>query len=119
MNEMNLEEIEDLDDEDEEIDILENFLGGTFHQDMGDPDDELWELLREANVSWLEKLETCIREFLKSELDDSQKEKFITDEVYIYFPETNKFLFNFINTFIIYINNEEDFQQVLKQLKNF
>lgn len=89
MNEMNLEEIEDLDDEDEEIDILENFLGGTFHQDMGDPDDELWELLREANVSWLEKLETCIREFLESELDDSQKEKFITDEVYIYFPAFN------------------------------
>ena len=87
MDEKYLEDVEDLDDE--EIDILENFLGGTFHQDMGDPDDALWELLREANVSWLEKLETCIREFLESELDDSQKEKFITDEVYIYFPAFN------------------------------
>lgn len=88
MNEKNLEESEELEDSGE-IDILEMFLGGTFHQDMGDPDDALWELLYELNTSQLEEIEKHIREFLESELDESQKEKYITDNVEIYFPALN------------------------------
>lgn len=88
MNEIDLEEIEVFDDE-EEIDLLEIFLRGTFHQDMGDPDDALEELIGSSDVPELEEHAACIREFLESELDEAQKEKYITDNVYIYFPALN------------------------------
>lgn len=68
------------------IEELEIFLGGTFHQDIKEPEDALLNYISSVGSDWLEKLSTMIEEFLDSKLSDDEKAEFITKNTDIYFP---------------------------------
>lgn len=65
---------------------LMNFLSGTFHQDIEDPDTALSEYMDEVGNEWLEHISGEIELFLNSDLSYCEKEEFITQCTDIYFP---------------------------------
>ncbi len=72
--------------EDDEFDILVEFLEAEFHQDVEDPDIALKEFINDADRDYLDLLSRKIETFLISELSEYEKEKFITTHTYIYYP---------------------------------
>lgn len=68
------------------LDELENFLGGTFHQDIQSPEHALDEFIEEiSRAGLLFTVEYC-EEFLNSNLTEEEKEHIIKCNTEIYFP---------------------------------
>ncbi len=66
------------------IEELEDFLGGTFHQDINSPEQALNEFIKEASkVCLLFTIKYC-EDFLNSQLTQQEKEKIIQNNVEIY-----------------------------------
>ncbi|MBD1381547.1 contact-dependent growth inhibition system immunity protein [Metabacillus arenae] len=74
---------------DESYDFLEqfeDFLGGTFHQDISSPKQALDEFIDEASKECLLFTINYCEEFLNSELTKQEKENIIQNNAEIYFP---------------------------------
>ncbi len=65
---------------------VENFLAGTFHQDIEEPTEALREYIEAVDSQWLLYLSKEIERFLISDLPESYKEEFIQKCTYIYYP---------------------------------
>lgn len=65
---------------------LEEFLGGTFHQDINSPEEALDEFINEVSKECLLSTIKDCEKFLKSNLTGEEKEDFIQNKVEIYFP---------------------------------
>lgn len=68
------------------LEELEDFLGGTFHQDISSPEQALDEFIKEASKNCLLFTIKHCEEFLNSELTKKEKENIIQNNVEIYFP---------------------------------
>ena len=73
----------------ESIQELEDFLAGTFHQDISNPDEALDDYINSVDVEWLNIMMSIISEFIESNISEEKKNKIITDNVEIYFPSLN------------------------------
>ncbi|MEC1179501.1 contact-dependent growth inhibition system immunity protein [Metasolibacillus meyeri] len=68
------------------LEELEDFLGGTFHQDISSPEQALDEFIQEASKKCLLFTIKNCEEFLNSELTKQEKENIIQNNAEIYFP---------------------------------
>lgn len=68
------------------IEELEDFLGGTFHQDISSPEQALDEFIKEANKECLQNTIIYCEEFLNSELPAQEKDSIIQNNAEVYFP---------------------------------
>lgn len=68
------------------LEELEEFLGGTFHQDINSPELALGEFIKDSSKECLQFTVKYCEEVLRSELTIHEKEKFIQNNVDIYFP---------------------------------
>ncbi|PJZ02125.1 hypothetical protein CPT06_01665 [Bacillus vallismortis] len=68
------------------LDELENFLGGTFHQDIQSPEHVLDEFIEEISKEGLLFTVKYCEEFLNSNLTKEEKEDIIKCNAEIYFP---------------------------------
>ncbi|MPQ26512.1 hypothetical protein GA512_16050 [Bacillus paralicheniformis] len=65
---------------------LSDFLDGTFHQDMGSPEQALYEFISESGKECLAfTIEFC-QEFLNSDISDQEKKDIIKSHSEVYFP---------------------------------
>lgn len=67
------------------LEELEDFLGGTFHQDISSPEQALDEFINEVSRECLSTIKEC-EMFLNSKLTKQEKEDFIQNNTEIYFP---------------------------------
>lgn len=67
------------------IEQLENFLGGTFHQDIDSIEEALNIFINECDKEWLNEIIISGEKFLQSDISDDNKDKFIEDNTEIYF----------------------------------
>ncbi|MCY7628877.1 contact-dependent growth inhibition system immunity protein [Bacillus altitudinis] len=65
---------------------LEDFLGGTFHQDIDSPEEALDEFIHEASKECLQSTIKDCQGFSNSPLTIQEKESFIENNAEIYFP---------------------------------
>ncbi|MEW6977461.1 MAG: contact-dependent growth inhibition system immunity protein [Bacillota bacterium] len=68
------------------LEELEDFLGGTFHQDIDSPEEALDEFIHEASKECLLSTIRDCQDFLNSNLTIQEKESFIENNAEIYFP---------------------------------
>lgn len=68
---------------------LENFLGGTFHQDIESPENAVFEYAKEYKES-LDEIISAIDEFLECSMTLEEKNEFVTQNTEIYFPALGK-----------------------------
>ncbi|WCM17653.1 contact-dependent growth inhibition system immunity protein [Priestia filamentosa] len=68
------------------LEELEDFLAGTFHQDISSPEEALDEFIEEASKECLLFTIKYCEEFLSSELTEQEKENIIQNNADIYFP---------------------------------
>ncbi|TCN26338.1 contact-dependent growth inhibition system immunity protein [Mesobacillus foraminis] len=88
---------------DEQYDFIvevEDFLGGTFHQDISSPEQALDDFINEANKECLLFTIKYCEEFLHSELTKQEKERIIQDNAEIYFPATEFTPLQWINKLV-------------------
>lgn len=75
-----------MDDSYDFLEELEDFLGGTFHQDISSPEQALDEFIDEASRECLLFTIKYCEEFLNSDLTKQEKENIIQNNAEIYFP---------------------------------
>mgnify|MGYP003105913167 CR=1 FL=1 len=96
------------------IEQLENFLGGTFHQDIDSIQEALNKYIDECDKEWLNKIIISGEKFLQSDISDDNKDKFIEDSTEIYFESINmnprEWLNCIINTLKKEVNKQHYFQ---------
>lgn len=68
------------------IEELEDFLGGTFHQDISTPEQALDEFINEASKECLLFTIRYCEDFINSDLTKQEKESIIQNNAEIYFP---------------------------------
>ncbi|MEG7333998.1 contact-dependent growth inhibition system immunity protein [Bacillus sp. 0102A] len=68
------------------LEELSDFLEGTFHQDMGSPEQALKEFIAESSKECLVFTIKFCEEFLIENISDQEKESFIKSNTEIYFP---------------------------------
>ncbi|MFS0763828.1 contact-dependent growth inhibition system immunity protein [Peribacillus phoenicis] len=68
------------------LEELEDFLCGTFHQDISSPELALVEFINEANNECLLFTIKYCDEFLNSDITKKEKENYIKANAEIYFP---------------------------------
>ncbi|BAD63601.1 MULTISPECIES: contact-dependent growth inhibition system immunity protein [Shouchella] len=68
------------------LEELEDFLGGTFHQDIGSPEQALNEFINEVSKECLLSTIKDCEKFLNSNLTKQEKESFIQNNAEVYFP---------------------------------
>ncbi|MEC1646687.1 contact-dependent growth inhibition system immunity protein [Bacillus halotolerans] len=68
------------------LEELSDFLEGTFHQDMGSPEQALKEFIAESSKECLVFTIKFCEEFLNENISDQEKESFIKSNTEIYFP---------------------------------
>ncbi|WP_369900735.1 contact-dependent growth inhibition system immunity protein [Bacillus manliponensis] len=68
------------------LEELEDFLGGTFHQDISSPEQALDEFINEVSKECLLSTIKDCEEFLNSNLTRQEKEDLIQNNTEIYFP---------------------------------
>ncbi|MBJ7570177.1 hypothetical protein JG789_02895 [Bacillus halotolerans] len=68
------------------LEELSDFLEGTFHQDMGSPEQALKEFIAESSKECLVFTIKFCEEFLNENISDQEKENFIKSYTEIYFP---------------------------------
>ncbi|MCM3004562.1 contact-dependent growth inhibition system immunity protein [Priestia koreensis] len=69
------------------LEELEDFLGGTFHQDISSPQQALDEFINEVTKECLLSTIKDCEEFLNSDVTHQEKEDFIQQHAEVYFPE--------------------------------
>lgn len=69
-----------------DMDKIEIFLSGTFHQDINSPEEALEEYINEADKEWIKSIINSAEIFLKTEISDEEKNKFIEANTEIFFP---------------------------------
>ncbi|MBO2535695.1 contact-dependent growth inhibition system immunity protein [Rummeliibacillus suwonensis] len=67
------------------LEELEDFLGGTFHQDISSPEQALDEFINEVSKECLLSTIKDCEKFLNSNLTKQEKEDFIQNNTEIYF----------------------------------
>ncbi|WP_243292655.1 contact-dependent growth inhibition system immunity protein [Bacillus sp. FJAT-47783] len=75
-----------MDESYEYLEELEDFLGGTFHQDISSPKQALDEFINEVSKECLLSTIKDCEELLNSNLTKQEKEDFIQNNTEIYFP---------------------------------
>jgi hypothetical protein len=68
------------------LEELEDFLGGTFHQDISSPEQALNEFINEVSKECLLSTMKDCEKFLNSNLTKQEKESFIQNNAEVYFP---------------------------------
>jgi hypothetical protein len=68
------------------LEELEDFLGGTFHQDISSPEQALDEFINEASKECLLSTIKDCESFLNSNLAKQKKEIIIQNNAEVYFP---------------------------------
>ncbi|MGN7287489.1 contact-dependent growth inhibition system immunity protein [Shouchella rhizosphaerae] len=68
------------------LEELEDFLGGTFHQDRSSPEQALNEFINEVSKECLLSTIKDCEKFLNSNLTKQEKESFIQNNAEVYFP---------------------------------
>ncbi|XQY90017.1 contact-dependent growth inhibition system immunity protein [Metabacillus sp. HB246100] len=68
------------------LEELEDFLGGTFHQDISSPEQAIDEFIKEASIECLLSTITDCEKFLNSSLTKHEKENIIQNNAEVYFP---------------------------------
>ncbi|MDR4938253.1 contact-dependent growth inhibition system immunity protein [Rossellomorea marisflavi] len=68
------------------LEELENFLGGTFHQDISSPEQAIDEFINEASIECLLSTIKDCEKFLNSSLTKQEKENIIQHNAEVYFP---------------------------------
>lgn len=68
------------------VEELSDFLSGTFHQDMGSPEQALAEFVVEATKECLEFTLESLLIFMSTNTTEKEKEDFIKSHTEIYFP---------------------------------
>ncbi|WP_110926644.1 contact-dependent growth inhibition system immunity protein [Bacillus massiliglaciei] len=68
------------------LEELEDFLGGTFHQDISSPEQALDEFINEASIECLLSTIKDCEKFLNSNLTKQEKENIIQNNAEVYFP---------------------------------
>ncbi|KXI32980.1 MULTISPECIES: contact-dependent growth inhibition system immunity protein [Bacillus] len=68
------------------LEELEDFLGGTFHQDIDSPEEAIDEFIHEASKECLLSTIKDCQDFLNGTLTIEEKESFIENNAEIYFP---------------------------------
>ncbi|MDR4435256.1 contact-dependent growth inhibition system immunity protein [Bacillus tequilensis] len=68
------------------LEELSDFLEGTFHQDMGSPEQALKEFIAESSKECLVFTIKFCEEFINENMSDQEKESFIKSNTEIYFP---------------------------------
>lgn len=72
------------------LEELENFLGGTFHQDINSPEEALNDYINEVGGDWLRKIVQCAEMFMfDNKMSLEEKNKYIISNTDIYFPAMN------------------------------
>jgi len=74
-------------DEIYDFEELEDFLGGTFHQDISSPEQALDDFINEVNKECLLSTINDCENFLNSSLTEEEKENIIKNNTEVYFPE--------------------------------
>lgn len=75
-----------MNENDDTLEELSDFLEGTFHQDMGSPEQALKEFIAESSKECLVFTIKFCEEFLNENISDQEKESFIKSNTEIYFP---------------------------------
>lgn len=65
---------------------FDNFLGGTFHQDIESPEAAVEEYISRVSKEWLLQISFLIEEFVQSDLPEQEKAAYVEDRTDIYFP---------------------------------
>ncbi|WP_186579833.1 contact-dependent growth inhibition system immunity protein [Aquibacillus kalidii] len=68
------------------LEELEDFLGGTFHQDISSPEQAIDEFINEASIECLLSTIKDCEKFLNSSLTKQEKENIIQNNAEVYFP---------------------------------
>lgn len=68
------------------LEEFEDFLGGTFHQDISSPEQVLDEFISEVSRACLVSTINDCEEFLNNHLTKEEKEEFIQSNTEVYFP---------------------------------
>ncbi|MBD7938613.1 hypothetical protein H9655_16375 [Cytobacillus sp. Sa5YUA1] len=68
------------------LEELEDFLGGTFHQDISSPEQALDEFINEVSKEGLLSTIKDCEKFLNSSLTFQEKEHIIQNNAEVYFP---------------------------------
>ncbi|UTR13508.1 contact-dependent growth inhibition system immunity protein [Salipaludibacillus sp. LMS25] len=68
------------------LEELEDFLGGTFHQDINSPEQAIDEFINEASKECLMSTIKDCEKFLNSRLTKQEKTNIIQNNAEIYFP---------------------------------
>ncbi|MCY9674458.1 contact-dependent growth inhibition system immunity protein [Bacillus pumilus] len=82
------------------LEELEDFLGGTFHQDIHSPEKALNEFNHLASKECLLSTIKDCQDFLNSTITLQEKESFIENNVEIYFPEISLNPLQWLNNII-------------------
>ncbi|WP_078552224.1 contact-dependent growth inhibition system immunity protein [Bacillus alkalicellulosilyticus] len=67
------------------LEELEDFFGGTFHQDINSPEQALEEFIKEASIECLQYTIKDCEKFLNSKLTKQEKESIIQNNAEVYF----------------------------------
>jgi CdiI immunity protein len=94
-----------LEDTNNFIEELEDFLGGTFHQDIESPELALEEFIDETSYKGIEQTVIDCEAFLNCDLKNQEKEDIIQSNTEIYFPAIGQAPLGWL-------------RQVVEQLKN-
>ncbi|MFC7370768.1 contact-dependent growth inhibition system immunity protein [Fictibacillus iocasae] len=71
------------------IEEVEDFLGGTFHQDIQSPEQAMDEFILESTKECLLDTINDCEKFLNSDIGKEEKENLIQNNAEIYFPAMN------------------------------
>ncbi|MDQ0233545.1 contact-dependent growth inhibition system immunity protein [Metabacillus malikii] len=83
------------------LEELEDFLGGTFHQDISSPDKALDEFINEASIECLlSTIENC-EKFLNSNLTKQEKEIIIQNNAEVYFSAIELNPLQWLNNLVV------------------
>lgn len=70
----------------DDLEELEDFLAGTFHQDISFPEQALAEFINEASIECLVSTIKICEEFLNSNLTQQEMGNIIRNNAEVYFP---------------------------------
>lgn len=83
------------------------FLSGSFHQDIEDPDTALEELLEEESTEYLKKSLIFLTDFINSsDLTLKEKSDYIEDATFIHFPSMEQSPLDWLRSVVKEIENQ-------------
>jgi len=92
------------------LEEMEDFLGGTFHQDIDSPEEAIEEFITESSIECLVFTVQYCEDFLKCDMTIKEKEDFIKKNTDIFFPSIEltpiKWLLSAVEQITEAINNK-------------